>query len=189
MREAGVEPARPCEHWHLKPASLPIPPLARLAFGIGLHSLAQERYYHIRLSMSTLFSKFLKEFFWESAWKKIRSFCPVPILTELEAFCYTKQAAGSRKWTRRSWQNHLKAVPPARKLGVCQKACRIPVCFLFFRKRVGNGIDAGQLFCAKSQRGAGLFGRGGLGLPFVGGHSGGGQSAALLYKDALSASL
>ena len=29
MREAGVEPARPCEHWHLKPASLPIPPLAR----------------------------------------------------------------------------------------------------------------------------------------------------------------
>ena len=30
VREAGVEPARPCEHWHLKPASLPIPPLARL---------------------------------------------------------------------------------------------------------------------------------------------------------------
>ena len=29
VREAGVEPARPCEHWHLKPASLPIPPLAR----------------------------------------------------------------------------------------------------------------------------------------------------------------
>ena len=28
VREAGVEPARPCEHWHLKPASLPIPPLA-----------------------------------------------------------------------------------------------------------------------------------------------------------------
>ena len=27
VREAGVEPARPCEHWHLKPASLPIPPL------------------------------------------------------------------------------------------------------------------------------------------------------------------
>ena len=31
VREAGVEPARPCEHWHLKPASLPIPPLAHLA--------------------------------------------------------------------------------------------------------------------------------------------------------------
>ena len=30
VREAGVEPARPCEHWHLKPASLPIPPLAQL---------------------------------------------------------------------------------------------------------------------------------------------------------------
>ncbi len=30
VREAGVEPARPCEHWHLKPASLPIPPLARV---------------------------------------------------------------------------------------------------------------------------------------------------------------
>ena len=27
VHEAGVEPARPCEHWHLKPASLPIPPL------------------------------------------------------------------------------------------------------------------------------------------------------------------
>ena len=23
---AGLEPARPCEHWHLKPARLPIPP-------------------------------------------------------------------------------------------------------------------------------------------------------------------
>ena len=31
VREAGVEPARPCEHWHLKPASLPIPPLAHTA--------------------------------------------------------------------------------------------------------------------------------------------------------------
>ena len=30
VREAGVEPARPCEHWHLKPASLPIPPLAHV---------------------------------------------------------------------------------------------------------------------------------------------------------------
>ena len=30
VREAGVEPARPCEHRHLKPASLPIPPLAHL---------------------------------------------------------------------------------------------------------------------------------------------------------------
>ena len=30
VREAGVEPARPCEHWHLKPASLPIPPLAHI---------------------------------------------------------------------------------------------------------------------------------------------------------------
>ena len=28
VREAGVEPARPCEHWHLKPASLPIPPVS-----------------------------------------------------------------------------------------------------------------------------------------------------------------
>ena len=27
---SGVEPARPCEHWHLKPASLPIPPLAQV---------------------------------------------------------------------------------------------------------------------------------------------------------------
>ncbi len=34
VREAGLEPARPCEHWHLKPASLPIPPLARVVFGM-----------------------------------------------------------------------------------------------------------------------------------------------------------
>ena len=33
VREAGVEPARPCEHWHLKPASLPIPPLAHWVVG------------------------------------------------------------------------------------------------------------------------------------------------------------
>ena len=32
VREAGVEPARPCEHWHLKPASLPIPPLAQVVW-------------------------------------------------------------------------------------------------------------------------------------------------------------
>lgn len=25
--ETGLEPARPCEHWSLKPARLPIPPL------------------------------------------------------------------------------------------------------------------------------------------------------------------
>ena|GEM_PF-3542191 len=30
VREGGVEPPRPCEHWHLKPASLPIPPLAQV---------------------------------------------------------------------------------------------------------------------------------------------------------------
>ena len=28
MRERGVEPLHPCEYWHLKPARLPIPPLA-----------------------------------------------------------------------------------------------------------------------------------------------------------------
>lgn len=27
--EGGLEPPRPCGHWHLKPARLPIPPLAR----------------------------------------------------------------------------------------------------------------------------------------------------------------
>ena len=53
VREAGVEPARPCEHWHLKPASLPIPPLAR-----GLECtvcLVYEIYYHILPPVSTLF--------------------------------------------------------------------------------------------------------------------------------------
>ena len=29
VHEVGLEPTRPCEHWHLKPASLPIPPLVR----------------------------------------------------------------------------------------------------------------------------------------------------------------
>ena len=35
VREAGVEPARPCEHWHLKPASLPIPPLAQMGLALN----------------------------------------------------------------------------------------------------------------------------------------------------------
>ena len=30
MRERGVEPLHPCEYWHLKPARLPIPPLAHV---------------------------------------------------------------------------------------------------------------------------------------------------------------
>ena len=29
MRKGGLEPPRPCGHWHLKPARLPIPPLPR----------------------------------------------------------------------------------------------------------------------------------------------------------------
>ena len=29
VREGGLEPPRPCGHWHLEPARLPIPPLAR----------------------------------------------------------------------------------------------------------------------------------------------------------------
>ena len=29
VREGGLEPPRCCHHWHLKPARLPIPPLAR----------------------------------------------------------------------------------------------------------------------------------------------------------------
>ena len=61
VREAGVEPARPCEHWHLKPASLPIPPLAQAV----LHCSAQELYYHPAGGLSTLFCKFFLTFlFW-----------------------------------------------------------------------------------------------------------------------------
>ena len=30
VREGGLEPPRPCRHWHLKPARLPIPPLAHV---------------------------------------------------------------------------------------------------------------------------------------------------------------
>ena len=53
VREAGVEPARPCEHWHLKPASLPIPPLAHLV--VERCCSAQDVYYHRSPSMSTTF--------------------------------------------------------------------------------------------------------------------------------------
>ena len=55
VREAGVEPARPCEHWHLKPASLPIPPLAHLAVE---RCSAQNVYYHKRQDLSTPFFEF-----------------------------------------------------------------------------------------------------------------------------------
>lgn len=30
VREGGLEPPHPCEYWHLKPARLPIPPLAHV---------------------------------------------------------------------------------------------------------------------------------------------------------------
>ena len=56
VREAGVEPARPCEHWHLKPASLPIPPLAQVA---ELRcSSARCLYYHTSARMSIFFCRF-----------------------------------------------------------------------------------------------------------------------------------
>lgn len=32
VHEVGLEPTRPCEHRHLKPASLPIPPLVHSGF-------------------------------------------------------------------------------------------------------------------------------------------------------------
>jgi hypothetical protein len=39
----GVEPARPCGHWSLKPARLPIPPSGRLRLQIyALFILSQE---------------------------------------------------------------------------------------------------------------------------------------------------
>ena len=53
VREAGVEPARPCEHWHLKPASLPIPPLARTFGAVS----AQVVCYHRKGKVSILFFK------------------------------------------------------------------------------------------------------------------------------------
>src|SRR3546814_9194005 len=31
----GLEPSRPCGHWHLKPARLPIPPPGQVCFGAG----------------------------------------------------------------------------------------------------------------------------------------------------------
>ena len=56
VREAGVEPARPCEHWHLKPASLPIPPLAQVVE--QRCSLARWLCYHSHEQMSTFFYRF-----------------------------------------------------------------------------------------------------------------------------------
>ena len=56
VREAGVEPARPCEHWHLKPASLPIPPLAHPILFAPFRS-AQDVYYHRLRRLSTVFFK------------------------------------------------------------------------------------------------------------------------------------
>ena len=53
VREVGVEPTRPCEHWHLKPASLPIPPLAHLA--VERCCSTQDVYYHRAPRMSTAF--------------------------------------------------------------------------------------------------------------------------------------
>ena len=58
VREAGVEPARPCEHWHLKPASLPIPPLAQ-AVELRCFS-ATWLYYHTAARMSTFFCWFFR---------------------------------------------------------------------------------------------------------------------------------
>ena len=58
VREAGVEPARPCEHWHLKPASLPIPPLAQ-AVELCCFS-ATWLYYHTAARMSTFFCWFFR---------------------------------------------------------------------------------------------------------------------------------
>ena len=58
VREAGVEPARPCEHWHLKPASLPIPPLAQ-----SVDYSVQDLYYHGKYRLSTVFLLLTKKFF------------------------------------------------------------------------------------------------------------------------------
>ena len=66
MHEAGVEPARPDEHWHLKPASLPIPPLVHLA-GVEDFSatrLAQDVIYRCLTRMSTEFSIFFEFIFY-----------------------------------------------------------------------------------------------------------------------------
>ena len=61
VREVGVEPTRPCEHWHLKPASLPIPPLAHLV--VERCCSAQDVYYHRVFGMSTAFSRKNEKFF------------------------------------------------------------------------------------------------------------------------------
>ncbi len=45
VREGGVEPPRPFGHWHLKPARLPIPPLARVTAARGTAN-STSRGYH-----------------------------------------------------------------------------------------------------------------------------------------------
>ncbi|VXB96974.1 hypothetical protein CITRIK5_70371 [Citricoccus sp. K5] len=50
VREGGLEPPRPFEHWHLKPARLPIPPLAR---GFGLSSRSKGLYGILRTGQNS----------------------------------------------------------------------------------------------------------------------------------------
>ncbi len=95
VREAGVEPARPCEHWHLKPASLPIPPLA--------HGALVQRKKDVTTSNSRCqhFSQiFLFYFFTCHTYEKM-GFLSLRILTVVGRLWYTKRAAGSCKRARR----------------------------------------------------------------------------------------
>ena len=66
VREAGVEPARPCEHRHLKPASLPIPPLAHL-----LNCCRSSATGHILTQRKMVVNNFFKIFLKE--WKKLKA--------------------------------------------------------------------------------------------------------------------
>ncbi len=51
VREGGVEPPRPCGHWNLNPARLPIPPPAHLGVAAsGLHLFGATAWRHLKIS-------------------------------------------------------------------------------------------------------------------------------------------
>ena len=60
MQEMGLEPTRPCEHRHLKPARLPIPPLLRT---IGYVTIDKENCQEGIFFFSCVYESFVVEYY------------------------------------------------------------------------------------------------------------------------------
>ena len=95
VREAGVEPARPCEHWHLKPASLPIPPLAQV---VELRCFsATWLYYHTAARMSTFFCWFFSAGWFQAALDKRINYDRISLLNaQMEQIAASGPQRGGR---------------------------------------------------------------------------------------------